>query len=334
MELPQTGMSRLSETGMEGMPLGPETIRALEARLGEDFVRRRLEREAEMQAGRSHQYWGLLHLNRFFQIDPVVEAVFRMAGLYGMGYRNFRSIRRVENVLAHPRLPEAFEGFRILQITDLHLDLDETLGGAVREALRGIACDLAVITGDFRNKTSHGHGPSVRECVRLLDAIPSPRYAVLGNHDFIEIVPPLEAAGLPFLINETVEIRRGGQVLHLAGVDDASFYRTHDLVRVRKQIPMEGFSLLLSHTPSTWRQAVQLGFDLMLSGHTHGGQICLPGGFPLIWVSGLPPGAMKGPWQAGPLRGYTSPGTGSCGVPLRFFCPPEVTVHTLRRAVR
>jgi predicted MPP superfamily phosphohydrolase len=327
-------MSSASGTGKGVDPPNADPIRILEERLGAEFLRKRLAREADMQAGCSHQNWGFLHLNRFVRIDPMIEIVCRIFGLYAWGYRNFRDIRRVERDWFHPALPEAFEGFRILQVSDLHLDLDETLGDGVREALRSVACDLTVVTGDFRNRTSHDHGSSVRETVRLLDAIPSPRYAVLGNHDFIEIVPPLEQAGLPFLVNEAVKIEKGGQALYLGGVDDASFYRTHDLVRVRKAVPENGFSVLLSHTPSVWRQARRLGFDLMLAGHTHGGQICLPGGVPLIRVSGLPKGAMNGPWEAGNLRGYTSPGTGSCGVPLRFFCPPEITIHTLRRSPR
>jgi len=86
-----------------------------------------------------------------------------------------------------------------------------------------------------------------------------------------------------------------------------------------------GLSLLLNETASLDR------FDLHLSGHTHGGQICLPGGIPLIRNGNCPKEMIAGAWRYGKMHGYTSRGTGCCGVAARFFCPPEITVHTLRR---
>lgn len=90
-------------------------------------------------------------------------------------------------------------------------------------------------------------------------------------------------------------------------------------------------AILLSHSPETWREAAALKFDLLLAGHTHGGQLCLPGGMPLVRNAPVPRRLLAGPWTEGTLTGYTSRGTGACGVAARLFCPPEITLHTLRR---
>ena len=102
----------------------------------------------------------------------------------------------------------------------------------------------------------------------------------------------------------------------------------------RRRLPGsdEAFSILLSHTPEIYRQAAHAGFDLLLSGHTHGGQICLPGGIPITLDSNLPHAFGAGAWKYGNMAGYTSVGAGLCIAPVRFNCPPEITLHRLRRA--
>ena len=90
-------------------------------------------------------------------------------------------------------------------------------------------------------------------------------------------------------------------------------------------------TILLSHSPETHREAAALGYDLQLSGHTHGGQICLPGGIPILHnAPGCRRELIAGPWREGSMLGYTSRGAGAAGVAARFFCPPEITIHTLR----
>jgi predicted MPP superfamily phosphohydrolase len=304
----------------------------LRDRLGDALFRVRLIEQTHHIAGMSHQGGFLEALDRFLDVDRAIRVLLKVSGCWCWGRRNFTAIRIVENTISHPRLPPALDGLRVLQLSDLHLDLDRALRPAIEARLREVRYDLAVVTGDFRNTTTEDHGPSVEEVVRLLPAFGAPVYAVLGNHDFLEIVPPLERAGLRFLLNEVVPVERSGARLWLAGVDDAYFYRTHDLVRVRNATPEDGFSLLLSHSPELYRQAASHGFDVMLSGHTHGGQICLPGGFAPLSVCDAPRAFLAGPWRFRNLVGYTSRGTGACGVPVRFFCPPEITVHVLRRA--
>jgi hypothetical protein len=139
--------------------------------------------------------------------------------------------------------------------------------------------------------------------------------------------------GVRVLVNEPWAIRRAGDVLHVAGVDDAHFYRTDNLERALAGIPPDDFTVLLSHTPELWRHAAHSHVDLMLSGHTHGGQICLPGGVPVFLSAKLPRRLGRGAWRHHDVQGYTSVGCGSCVVTARFNCPPEITLHVLARSV-
>lgn len=299
----------------------------LASRLGTSRLRRRLQTQVWHVAGEAHQQDLLFGLGRLFDIDLLVDRLARLLGLYRWGYRGFTDLRLRENPVRHPALPPALDGFRLLQLSDLHLDLDPALLPAIRRCLAGVDYDLVVLTGDFRNTTDADHGPSVKQTLALLELFDRPVYGILGNHDFVEIVQPLEQAGMRFLLNEVEEIRHNDGRFYLAGIDDPHFYRTDDLAGVREAIPDDAFNVLLSHSPETYRDAAAYGFNLMLSGHTHGGQICLPGGYALIKVCDVPHRLLGGAWSYRALQGYTSVGTGACGVPLRYFCPPEITLH-------
>ena len=127
-------------------------------------------------------------------------------------------------------------------------------------------------------------------------------------------------------------ISRGDRTIYLAGIDDAHFYRVDNIEKAASTIPHGAFSILLSHTPEVYRQAAHAGFDLFLSGHTHGGQICLPGSVPITLSSKLPRRFGAGMWSYNDMVGYTSVGAGSSVVAVRFNCLPEITLHHLRRA--
>jgi predicted MPP superfamily phosphohydrolase len=165
--------------------------------------------------------------------------------------------------------------------------------------------------------------------VRVVAGLKGPIYGVLGNHDTICMVPGLEAMGIRMLLNESDVIGRGGQRLHLAGIDDAHFYGMDNIEKAAAAIPHDEFSILISHTPEVYRQAAHADFNLLLSGHTHGGQICLPGGIPITLDSVLPRSMGAGAWKYHDMIGYTSVGAGSSVVPVRFNCPPEITLHHL-----
>jgi uncharacterized protein len=229
------------------------------------------------------------------------------------------------------RLPSEFDGFTILHLSDLHADMS---AGAMAEAARlvgGLRYDICVLTGDYRGRTFGPYDLCLREMLRLREALRGDIYGVLGNHDTILMVPDLEQMGFRMLLNEHIMIERHGRQIYLAGIDDAHFYRLDNIEKAARDMPEDAFSILLSHTPETYRQASHAGFDLLLAGHTHGGQICLPGGAPIILESDLPRSMGRGPWKYQGMAGYTSVGAGSCGVPVRFNCPPEITLHRLIR---
>jgi hypothetical protein len=144
------------------------------------------------------------------------------------------------------------------------------------------------------------------------------------------MVPALESFGIQMLLNESAAINRDGASLYLSGVDDPHYFRVENIQKAAEQIPATSASIMLSHTPEIYRQVAHAGFDLMLSGHTHGGQICLPGGIPLTLDSRCPRYMGRGAWRYGQMQGYTSAGSGTSIVNVRFNCLPEVTLHRLR----
>jgi hypothetical protein len=157
-------------------------------------------------------------------------------------------------------------------------------------------------------------------------------YGVLGDHDTIRMVPGLEEMGIHMLLNECEAISHDGQTIYLAGIDDAHYYRVDNIEKAASEIPQDGFSILLSHTPEIYCQAAHAGFDLLLSGHTHGGQIRSPGSIPITLDSVLPRRMGSGAWNYHGMAGYTSVGVGSSIVTVRINCPPEITLHHLRCA--
>ena len=166
---------------------------------------------------------------------------------------------------------------------------------------------------------------------RLRAHIDAPVYAVLGNHDFLELTSPLEEMGISVLLNEHRVISHPDGDVYLAGLDDPHFYATDNLEKTLEGVAHDATTILLSHTAEPYRQICAAGVDLLLCGHTHGGQICLPGGVSLMHNAYHPRAFTRGAWGYKTLVGYTSPGTGACLVPVRYFCPPEMTMHILHR---
>jgi predicted MPP superfamily phosphohydrolase len=203
---------------------------------------------------------------------------------------------------------------------------------SVASLVKSLEYDFCVITGDFRGETFGSFDHTLAQLAAITDALRGPIYGVLGNHDSAAMVPYLEKMGVRMLLNERVVIERGGERIHLAGIDDTHFYRSGSVVRAAAGMPREDYSVLLAHTPEVYREAERSGFTVMLSGHTHGGQICLPGGIPITLDAKLPRHMGKGAWRYGRLHGYTSVGAGSSVVPVRFNCSPEITLHHLKAA--
>lgn len=290
-----------------------------------------MQRERDKLTKFLHQGRGIFRLERILPFDALLAGILKFIGLQSRMRRDFLDVRLEEREWFFSNLPAAFEGFRLLHLTDLHCDLDPELIDRVIDLVRDAPHDVALLTGDYRNGMEGDHACATRGMARLREALTQECWAILGNHDPLEMALDLERVGLPVLLNEVAEIRRGGDSLWIAGVDDPHYYQTHDLADTRRKAPEDAFVILLSHSPETYVEADALGFALQLSGHTHGGQICLPGGRHLVVPCKVPRRFIAGAWSHGTMQGYTSRGTGACGIAARWNCPPEITLHTLRR---
>ncbi len=256
---------------------------------------------------------------------------FKSVGLYPVGYRNFLNIQFRENTFYLKNLPENFENLKILHLSDLHLDKYPEIQDRLIEQIKNLSYDLCVLTGDYRWRKYGPNEPAIQGLTRIRPYLNAPLgiYAIMGNHDFLELVPAIENLGIQVLINESAIIKYNGSTFGLAGVDDPHTYKVADVKAAFAGISDQKFKILLAHAPEIIEAASALGFDLYLTGHTHGGQICLPGGIALFNNSSCPRKFARGNWHYGKMLGYTSYGIGASGAPLRFFCPPEVTIHHL-----
>lgn len=235
-------------------------------------------------------------------------------------------IELTEHRMALASLPEAFRGFRIVHLTDIHHGLyfpSEALA-AVVEMTNELQPDVVAVTGDFVTRSRNYIEP-VAEMLSGLRAR-SGVFAVLGNHDFrvgaYEIARALDDHGIEVLRNRHVTLRRNGQKLHLAGVDDL-LYRA-DLARAMRGVPLGAPTVLLSHNPAIIDQASRRRIDLVLSGHTHGGQVKLPF---IGCVYGRSREKMRfkiGCDSLGSTQIYVSRGIGTVVLPVRYGCPPEI----------
>jgi uncharacterized protein len=291
-------------------------------------VRRRLDIESAHEARMAHRF-PVFDVEGRYSLHWLLRTALRLAGLYGRGCRNAERVEVRRNVVSSRRLPSRFAGFTILHISDLHVEMSQGANQHLRALVGDLRYDLCVLTGDYRSRTFGPFAAAVDGLRALRAQLRDPVYAVLGNHDTIHMVPPLEGMGIGVLLNESTTIVRGDQRIHLAGIDDAHFYRVDHIPAAAAGIPAGEFSILLSHTPEIYRQAAQAGFDLLLSGHTHGGQICLPASIPITLEAVLPRHMGSGAWTYRQMQGYTSVGVGACIVPVRLNCPAEITLHHL-----
>jgi predicted MPP superfamily phosphohydrolase len=309
-----------------------ELLANLEQRLGRLHARQRLGIEADHEAQIFGQGLNFFHIENWYSIHSVIRTVLKLCGLYWRGRSNAERIVIKTNDIRSAKLPSRFDGFTILHISDTHVDMNQRAMQRLRELVGGLDYDLCVLTGDFRGKTFGPYDAALKGMARIVDHLTQPVFGVLGNHDTIRMLPGLEAAGIRMLQNECEVVERGDQQIYLAGIDDAHYFRVDNIEKAASEIPDGAFAILLSHTPEIYRQAAHAGFDLLLSGHTHGGQICLPGSMPITLDSVLPRRMGAGVWRYGDMAGYTSVGAGSSVVPVRFNCPPEITLHRLHCA--
>jgi len=245
----------------------------------------------------------------------------------------------VETVhLKLPRLPRAFAGLRIAQISDIHMgswmNLDRFQ--QVADLVLAQKPDLLLITGDFLfghnfNEASKG---DLKDLINVLAPLAAelPSFAVLGNHDYWTnskaVRAMLGACQITELTNTVFTLTRGGENLHLCGVDDV-WEGDVQLENVLSQLRDNSAAILLAHEPDFADTSAATGrFDLQVSGHSHGGQVVIPYyGPPILPFLGQK--YSSGLYKVGDMFQYTNRGVGTGMLPVRFNCPPEITLFIL-----
>jgi predicted MPP superfamily phosphohydrolase len=268
-----------------------------------------------------------------FYYHIFMKTILRLMGVYEKGKRNALRVE-VRNIAFYFQdLPPLFENYSILYLSDLHLDGLDGLTEAVGVLLRTHPVDLCILGGDLRMET---YGPFTEALSRFQDLIGEVRsrdgiITVLGNHDCLEMIEPLEEIGVKVLLNHATAIESDGERIWIVGVDDPHYFKCHDLDAAFSDVPRDAFSIFVAHSNEIYREAAAYHPQLYLCGHTHGGQIQIPPFGAVFTHSKAPRSLLHGPWEYDGMLGYTSCGAGVSGVPVRFFTQGEVLLITLKR---
>jgi len=259
-----------------------------------------------------------------------------------MKQRQRRTRRRHRIQVSHhtvemPRLPQEFSGLRLVQLTDIHHGLYTSLEEVERavEVANELEPDLVALTGDFVTNSPNYIAPVARALARL--RAPLGVFAVLGNHDYRvgadAVEAALDASGIAVLRNRNVVLRRNGCGVTIAGVDDLG-YREHDLRLALLGADPDWPTILLCHNPAVLPLAAARGVDLVLSGHTHGGQVDLPRLRSFASTRGVHvPMRLRHGWDRScDTQIFISRGIGTVVVPVRWRCPAEIPLLLLQSA--
>ncbi len=307
-----------------------EELKYLEERVNPYHLHQRLGIEEHREGWVVGQGINVFHLENWYSVHSLIHGALSLLGLRKRGQENALNIRLSHQEIYLDNLPEEFESYTLLLVSDLHLDMNSSMPRALVRAVKDLNYDLCVMTGDYRAKTWGSHLPAMQGIEEVKQHLKTDTYAILGNHDTIRMVPHFENCGIRVLINESIELKCGEGSIFLGGIDDPHYYRSDNMELACDQIPIDAVSILLSHSPEMYKQAAFAKFNLFLCGHTHGGQICMPGGTPLIVNANCPRRLSRGLWSFAEMQGYTSVGSGSSVVDIRLNCPPEVTLIKLK----
>ena len=235
-----------------------------------------------------------------------------------------------------PHLPREFHGFRIAQISDIHIGAfmtEEQIRNVVT-IVNGLKVDLVALTGDYVTWDAGTEGP----VVEALSGFQAPYGVVgcLGNHEIYagieeSLTRRFDERGVRILRDENHEIRAGSERLNIIGVDYQRRGRGY-LKDVDRLMLPDTANILLSHNPNSFPKAAELGIDLSLAGHTHGGQVTLEFIHPRLSPSRFITNYISGYYRERDSQLYVNRGLGTIGIPVRLNSPPEVSVYELVRA--
>jgi len=254
--------------------------------------------------------------------------------VWGVFVRRRWVTTRKFDVVVHG-LPPEFDGYRVAQLSDLHIGgfTPPRWGKAWAEISNAASPNLVVVTGDMVSSGVDFHGDiaHVIGSLRADDGV----FVSMGNHDYFgdgePLITLLRSKGAVVLRNEGRTVTRGDASLFVAGVDD-TWTRRADLARALEGRMPGVFTLLLAHDPALFPAAAQRGANLVLSGHTHGGQVALPFFPKFLSLGKLAHRFHLGLYRDGNSTLYVHPGLGTTGPPIRLGVAPEIAILTLRAA--
>mgnify|MGYP006277670529 CR=1 FL=1 len=264
----------------------------------------------------------------------LIRLLLHLVGLYKRGFRNALNIQLTHYELFFQNLPEAFDGYTLLVATDFHIDSELHLVPRLRTLLGSVEADVLLLLGDYRYSLD---GPYDRVLTRMQRVVQAAQvkegiFAIRGNHDSKELMEHMAPLGMRVLDNASVTLTRNDQQMFIVGVDDPHYDQLDDLPRALTNIPKSAFKILMAHTSEIYKEAHSLGISLYLCGHTHGGQIDIKHIGPVITNVHAPRRFARGVWSYRGMQGFTSTGVGTSSVPVRFNCPPELVLLTLKKA--
>ena len=273
-----------------------------------------------------------LHFENMPWLQSVIKFLLRVSFFKYIGEKNAADLRVEEVEFAFSDLPAKFDNVRILLITDLHLDGMEGLCEKILDKAESVDFDYCILGGDYGYKWDESE-PAYSRMKQVAEALlkKSRVFGILGNHDRHKVAKVLNELGVEMLMNEGVRLERGDDAVYLAGIDDCHYYRASDIGLADKEAGDSDFKIMISHSPEEYAKAAQAGYSLYLTGHTHGGQICLPFGVALVTSATVPRKMVKGRWNYRGMAGYTSRGVGTTNIAVRYFCQPEMTIVKLKR---
>lgn len=273
------------------------------------------------------------HHGMFALLLELFGSALRLTPLHGRGLSNALDLRLTALEIRLAGLPAAFDGYRILHVSDTHLDILPAVADVAARLLDGVEVDLLALTGDVHGLVRHPISLSVELLARVLKGVRvrDRRLAVLGNHDPVEMPEELQRLGFEVLINRSTTLTRNGEAVHVTGLDDVHNFYT-PAAREALEAKAGGFRVALVHSAEMADHAAAAGYALYLCGHTHGGQIGLPGGRIVFTQLVRCRHAASGLWREGGMLGYTTTGLGVSPPTVRFNTRGEAALITLRRA--
>ena len=254
----------------------------LEKRLGHLHARLRLGIEADHEAQVFGQGINYFHIENLPPSHIAIRSCLKLSGLYGRGRKNAARIELRSHDVISSRIPKAFDGFTILQISDLHVEMSEAAMTRLAVMLPEIDYDLCVLTGDYRAQTFGPYEPALAGMARICSALKRPIYGVLGNHDTIRMVPGLEDMGIQMLLNENQAIERDNQRIYLAGIDDVTAWTI--LKRLRPEFRLRLFRSSYRTRPRSISRRLMPISACSSAGTPTVGKFASQGGFQSRWI--------------------------------------------------